>query len=285
MKKAVSITVLIGYILVVCTFLSLKIEHTMMTQAVTVTLDAVTQNTVSGSALFRDERGEHLYYVEEGLGWEDGLRVREFREDLYTYDPVTNTIELSMYYNWEIITTASRQPQPGEKINLLANRETGTDSYLLLYPDGVPETIADISGVSITALGSHAVIVEVRNAKMPFIEHEAKNALAAYQQEGWRVYSLKDIDKLSGYLPSLILSSILLLIPVILLLLQCVMKQATPKTLGVFVIIALLMMGVAFVCIYSMDFPSSLLPNKNVFDLKHYAHLYSEIQSGLPKLK
>ena len=131
MKRAVSISMLIGYLLIVCTLLSLKIESTMMVQAVTHPLNAVTENTVSDSALFSDGHGKHLYYVEEGIGWDDGLRVKEFEEDLYSHNLGTRTVELSMYYDWNVIVTASRQPQAGEKIEIIENRSTEQDHYLL----------------------------------------------------------------------------------------------------------------------------------------------------------
>lgn len=48
-----------------------------------------------------------------------GLRVKEFEKDLFSHNSGAHTVELSMYYDWNVIMTASRQPRTGEKTRLL----------------------------------------------------------------------------------------------------------------------------------------------------------------------
>lgn len=284
MKRAVSISMLIGYLLIVCTLLSLKIESTMMIQAVTHPLNAVTENTVSDSALFSDGHGKHLYYVEEGIGWDDGLRVKEFEEDLYSHNLGTRTVELSMYYDWNVIVTASRQPQAGEKIEIIENRSTEHDHYLLFYPNGTPDSLSAITEAKLIAVGDNAAIVELENARTPFLEHEAKAVLAPYQQQGWRVYSLNCVTQFADYIPTLTLTLVLLLIPLVSLVLSCIMRHSQAIVLWINAGIAFILMAIAFYLISTITLPSSLLPANHIFDWNHYNLLFSEIGTALKQL-
>lgn len=285
MKRAVSISILIGYLLVVCTFLSLKIENTMMIQAVTHQLNAVTENTVSDSALFSDENGKHLYYVQEGIGWDNGLRVKEFEEDLYSHNLGTRTVDLSMYYDWNVIMTASRQPQAGEKIQVIENRSTERDCYLLIYPNGTPSNLADITEAELIAINDNAAVVELENASTPFLEHEAKSILAPYQQQGWRVYSLNCVAQFADCIPTLALALVLLLIPLVLLVLSCLMRHSQATILWINAGISFVLMAIAFYFIFPITLPSSLLPTNQIFDWNHYSHMISEICAALGQLE
>ena len=284
MKRAVSISMLIGYLLIVCTFLSLKIENTMIIHAATHQLNAVTENTVSDSALFSDDSGKHLYYVEEGIGWDDGLRVKEFEEDLYSHNLGTRTVDLSMYYDWNVIMTASRQPQAGEKIQVIENRSTERDRYLLIYPNGTPSNLANITEAELIAINDNAAIVELENASTPFLEHEAKSILAPYQQQGWRVYSLNCVAQFADCIPTLALALVLLLIPLVLLVLSCLMRSSQAIVLWINAGISLALMATAFYFISTITLPSSLLPANHIFDWNHYSLLFSEIGTALKPL-
>lgn len=285
MKRAVSISMLIGYLLIVCTFLSLKIENTMIIHAVTHQLNAVTENTVSDSALFSDDSGKHLYYVEEGIGWDNGLRVKEFEEDLYSHNLGTRTVDLSMYYDWNVIMTASRQPQAGEKIQVIENRSTERDRYLLIYPNGTPSNLADIAEADLIAISDNAAVVELENASTPFFEHEAKSILAPYQQQGWRIYSLNCVAQFADCIPTLALVLVLLLIPLVLLVLSCLMRHSQAIVLWINAGIAFILMVIAFYLISTITLPSSLLPANHIFDWNHYNLLFSEIGTALRQLK
>ena len=285
MKRAVSISMLIGYLLIVCTFLSLKIENTMIIHAVTHQLNAVTENTVSDSALFSDDNGKHLYYVEEGIGWDDGLRAKEFEEDLYSHNLGTRTVDLSMYYDWNVIMTASRQPQTGEKIEVIENRSTERDRYLLIYPNGTPSNLSNITEAKLIAISDNAVVVEVENACTPFLEHEAKSILAPYQQQGWRVYSLNCVEQFADCLPTLALALVLLLIPLISLVLSCIMRHLQATVLWINAGMSFVLMAIAFYFIFPITLPNSLLPANQVFDWNHYSTQSSEICIALRQLE
>lgn len=285
MKRAVSISALIGYLLVVCTFLSLKIENAMMIQAVTHQLNAVTENTVSDSALFSDDSGKHLYYVEEGIGWDNGLRVQEFEKNLYSHNLGARTVDLSMYYDWNVIMTASRQPQAGEKIQVIENRSTERDRYLLVYPNGTPSNLSAITEAKLIAVSDNAAVVELENATTPFFEHEAKSILAPYQQQGWRIYSLNCVAQFADCIPTLALALVLLLIPLVLLVLSCLMRSSQAIVLWINAGISLALMATAFYFISTITLPSSLLPANQVFDWNHYSTLSSEIGIALRQLE
>ena len=284
MKSAVGISMLIGYLLVVCTFLSLKIENTMMIQAVTHPLNAVTENTVSDSALFSDENGKHLYYVEEGIGWDDGLRVKEFGEDLYSHNQSTGIVELSMYYDWNVISTASRQPQAGEKVEIIDNRSTEQDRYLLIYPNGTPSNLSTITEAKLIAVSENAAVVELENASTPFFEHEAKSILATYQQQGWRIYSLNCVAQFVECIPTFVLAFVLLLIPLFLLVPSCMIRHSKATVLWINAGIAFILMAIAFYLISTITLPISLLPANHIFDWNHYSLLFSEIATALKQL-
>lgn len=284
MKSAVGISMLIGYLLVVCTFLSLKIENTMMIQAVTHPLNAVTENTVSDSALFSDENGKHLYYVEEGIGWDDGLRVKEFEEDLYSHNQSTGIVELSMYYDWNVISTASRQPQAGEKVEIIDNRSTEQDRYLLIYPNGTPSNLSTITEAKLIAVSENAAVVELENASTPFFEHEAKSILATYQQQAWRIYSLNCVAQFIECIPTIVLAFVLLLIPLFLLVPSCMIRHSKATVLRINAGIAFILMAIAFYLISTITLPISLLPANHIFDWNHYSLLFSEIATALKQL-
>lgn len=285
MKRAVSISMLIGYLLIVCTFLSLKIENTMIIHAVTHQLNAVTENTVSDSALFSDDSGKHLYYVEEGIGWDDGLRVKEFEEDLYSHNLGTRTVDLSMYYDWNVIMTASRQPQAGEKIQVIENRSTERDLYLLVYPNGTPSNLSAITEAKLIAVSDNAAVVELENATTPFFEHEAKSILAPYQQQGWRIYSLNCVAQFVECIPTFVLAFVLLLIPLFLLVPSCMIRHSKATVLWINAGISSVLMAIAFYFISPITLPISLLPANHIFDWNHYSLIFSEIGTALRQLE
>ncbi len=285
MKRKYVVAVLLIYVLIACTFFSVKIEKTMMTQVTAVTVDSVEKVEIPITALFRDENGQYLYHAEEGVGWLEGLRAQECEDNTYTVDYYRQVVDGSSLWDQTVILSASRQPKIGEKVNVLEQRETVTDLYLFVYPEGVPASLSESTNANLTLQSLNAALIEVSDAQMPFLEHDVKNQFEAYQREGWKAYSLQSVEKMAESFPKAILAFVLFLIPVMLLLLTCILPQTGSKLLWINIGASAVALVGIFALLSSIDLPPSLVPVDNIFDFTHYTNILSEIESALAQLQ
>ena len=100
------------------------------------TEDGFSRWTIPADALIRDTEGMHLFYGEEGEGWEEGTRVKE--ADPFMYSVEGNSILLPDELDRSYLMYASRPVKVGERIIWSRSHPEGEDCYLVIDP-GEPD--------------------------------------------------------------------------------------------------------------------------------------------------
>lgn len=261
MRRFLRMTLLLGYILLTCTALSVRIEEAMTLRVTAKTYNLFLQPKLSASTLFWDEGGSHLYYLEK----EDGtFIVRELEAgDDYNINYEENSVTLSGVGECNVILSASRQPQAGERAEVLRGREETRDRFLLVGLEEVQ-------------------IVEKDRAQTPFLAHEAKQSLGLEFPEDWEAYSLKDADVFVENIPQITLMLALFLLPVVLLTGSCILESK--KALWCNIGLSAASFGGAWIMLSAVKLPLSWLPPDNIFRLSHYRGQMIEILQALEQL-
>ena len=270
MRRFLRMTLLLGYILVICTLLSGKIEDTMAVRVTTKTFDLFLQPALPVSTLFWDDSGCHLYYLEET---DAGPVVREMDETDYNINYEESSIVLSGVGECSVILSASRQPVAGEKAEVLKKRGQAQDRYLLTgqvwdSPEEAPQT--------------QVQIVEKDRAQTPFLAHEAKQSLGLEFPEDWELYSLQDAEAFVKSLPKIAFMLSLFFLPVVLLAGSCIMESRKALWCNTGLSAAAVLGGWGLCA--GLSLPVSWLPPDNIFRLSHYRGQMNAVLQALEQL-
>ena len=280
-KKALCFFTFVLYVLAACTVLSYWIEETMMTRVELGPVNTKAAHTfvlreLPERALFRDERGLHLYEVYDGTGWESGKRIREVSGWTTQGD---GTVYVPGYPDTAYVFSATRQPRAGEKVSLLESQERGDDTYLLIFGGELPKDAQlPLEAVGFEARGN-AALMEMRSFPIPFMEQRAKTAseLTGFAE---RIFSLGDTEQFLNQLPRIAGGAAVLLAGLVFLIAAWRMSKAG--------LLRCVNGALAALCLCLLPgtlskilLPGSLLPEENVFALSHYRTALDTVFNGL----
>lgn len=282
-RKVLCVFSLILFLLIFCTFLSMKIEVEMLTQVEVKTIKASKiyfgNIELPISVLFKDEYQSHLYEVVEGTGWESGMRIQEIASQQYQVSEESQLVTLSPGQDYSFVLTASRQPSYGELVEIVEDTQTAPDTYLVYYPTGVPEYEAIPEGYELLSQGKNTLLLAVENGTFPFFEHRAKSELTEIATADMHVFSLSAVEDFLSQLPLLTAVALLLILPVMLWAASCVFS-GWEKGKGVVCLnIALIVLALCLLpqVLMQIDLPTSLLPTQNILDISFYKPTFSLI--------
>ena len=284
MKKRIGyICLLVGFLLIGCTFLSHRVENVMMTQAVVRTLKG-SNIVLPDKVLFKDSGVPVMYAAEEGLGWNTGLRADEVPSRVYE---VLGDGRLQLDAYMDLIYTASREPIAGQRVNRISDddRKIAPDQYLVIYANGVPEKHTFSDDLSLVKRSDSVMLLDAAEAKRPFMEHEVKGKFDSIWGLQWRIYSLTDLRQFVGSLPLIALAAVLAVIPVMLFLLgACLPPKITDRDLmfRFHMGFGILALAGFIVLINTIQLPFSLMPTDMIFQWEHYA---AELQTAMAALE
>lgn len=279
-KKALCFFTVVLYVLAACTVLSHWIEETMMTRVELGPVNTKAAHTfvlreLPERALFRDERGLHLYEVYDGTGWESGKRIRE----VSGWSLTGECVSISGFPDTAYVFSATRQPRAGEKVSLLESQERGDDTYLLIFGGELPKDAQlPLEAVGFEVKGN-AALMEMRSFPVPFMEQRAKTAseLTGFAE---RIFSLGDTEQLLNQLPRIAGGAAVLLAGLVFLIAAWRMPKAG--------LLRCVNGALAALCLCLLPgtlskilLPGSLLPEENVFALSHYRTALDTVFNGL----
>lgn len=279
-RRILCVICLVLYLLTASTFLSLKIEKEMLTQAEVMNVkgDPAWGQKVSipQAALFEDEEGTHLYELVEGTGWESGLRVREIPWEGYELNPGDGRLYLADIRDYCFITSASRQPVPGELVEIIDTKEAEltSDRFLFVYPQGGQN-------------GESGVLVSVESMTDYFLEHRQKGEYRDMAAPGWRIFSLNAVESFWNQLPLIAVIAVLLLAVTVLWVFSFAVCGSTDRPKRVFFLVgavSIASLAAIFFILHHMDLPSAMLPDTNILDTRHYRSEVETMLSGLKTL-
>lgn len=278
MKKRIGyICLFVSFLLIGCTFLSRRVEKNMMTQVVAVSpmrYDMLLPVTAL-------QEGK-LYYLEEGLGWNTGTRATQISDFYYKFTE-KGQILLDGYREERVVVSASRNLQPGDRVNPLQERETGQDQYLVIYSGAMPKQLNLPEGAALRKQAEGVLLLDMEEVSLPFLENEAKTQLLRIQGRQWQICSMADLEGFARSLPRLALAAVFAAIPPVLFLLGAVLTPRK-KDLMLRLHIPVGLVGVAgFIgLIFSIQLPFSLVPKDMIFQWDHYA---AQLQTVLDALE
>lgn len=279
-RKALCFFTFVLYVLAACTVLSHWIEETMMTRVELGPVNTKAAHTfvlreLPERALFRDERGPHLYEVYDGTGWESGKRIRE----VSGWSLTGECVSVSGFPDTPYVFSATRQPRAGEKVSLLESQERGDDTYLLIFGGELPKDAQlPLEAVGFEARGN-AALMEMRSFPVPFMEQRAKTAseLTGFAE---RIFSLGDTEQFLNQLPRIAGGAVVLLAGLVFLIAAWRMPKAG--------LLRCVNGALAALCLCLLPgtlskilLPGSLLPEENIFALSHYRTALDTVFNGL----
>lgn len=280
-KKALCFFTFVLYVLAACTVLSHWIEETMMTRVELGPVNTKAAHTfvlreLPERALFRDERGLHLYEVYDGTGWESGKRIREVSGWTTQGD---GTVYVPGYPDTAYVFSATRQPRAGEEVSLLESQERGDDTYLLIFEGELPKDAQlPLETVGFEVKGN-AALMEMQSFPVPFMEQRAKTAseLTVFAE---RIFSLGDTEQFLNQLPRIAGGAAVLLAGLVFLIAAWRMPKAG--------LLRCVNGALAALCLCLLPgtlskilLPGSLLPEENIFALSHYRTALDAVFNGL----
>ncbi|MGN1027439.1 MAG: hypothetical protein ACI4P4_13680 [Faecousia sp.] len=278
-KKVLCFFSLVLYLLIACTLLSGKIQEEMITQVeigpvnTRAPHEQVTRE-LPGRMIFTDETGNHVYEVVDGTGWEDGPRIREEGSWSLSGDGV---VSIPGYPDSRYVTSASRQPQPGERVEILGKPEWTDDRYLAIYDDGVPEGYPLPSGTEDMVQSEQAMLLTMTGVITPFMEHRAKT-MSMITDHARHIFSLTDVEQFFAQLPNVTAVILTLAAGLVFWAHACCLSfrgegggWLTKQDVGIVAATLCLLP----VLLRRFDFPASLLPEENILQWSHYREEFS----------
>lgn len=304
-KKVMCFLFLAVFLLTACTFLSTKIEEEMMTQ-VTVH-NAKPKKAGAGivslpvyylyfedetiDAIHRDYDGVYgaetytLYQLENGSGWEEGLRVYEVDQEAYHLDPLEYAVVgFDETRGWSFISCASRRPQVGQKVEILKNEEKGTEYYLLRYPSDIPTVEFLPPDMTILAQEGNSMVVSLKNVPQAMLYQRTRQMLGDYGTLGIEIYSLRAVDQFLHCLPPIAGVAVLLIFALVIWVQSYILLKNDWENR--FYLAANALMGLALLwglwqLLQRIDLPASLLPGDSILNLGYYQQESASIFEAL----
>lgn len=273
---------LVGTVLVECTILSGYISRQMTIEVTTTvgTYDSEFAATRLPLSAFRQEEGETvLYVVEEGSGLTPGLRAKRVPADLFHQDQSYGytTADSAATY----VIYAARPLYDGAAVEKLPAAASAPDTYLMWTPEG---TELSLDGKFSQGAAGMFWLLPQEEAAQPFVVDSELDALARNEaRTACRLFSFQELAAFSAALPWLAFAAVLVLASLVLCGLVCLLpgKLYGRKYTAVLGGGCVLLWGGLFLLLRQLDLPSSVLPQENIFNLRHYRQYLTMAREGL----
>ena len=155
-RRVLCVFILVFWALIICTFLSVRIEEMMILIISTIETDGKDLNpSIPADTLFYDETGMHPYRAYHGSGWEDGLRIYE--ENLASYHVDGELLRLEL--QGKFVRYSTRNLRLGEEVILWEAFQRADDIWIAVFPGGVPAYTEVSDKVQVIAQTDDAVML------------------------------------------------------------------------------------------------------------------------------
>lgn len=280
-KKALCAFILVFWMLIACTMLSVKVEEQMIPQVTTIEPDrsGYTNPELPIDCLQFDDYGMHLFTTYEGTGWEAGTRVKE--EQAGSYEIGEETIKPE--YAWGTFVQYTSKPlKSGELVEVQRGGDRIPDYWLGVFTDDKPDFSSLPEGIAIEEENEKAVLLSVENAQQPYMDGRAKSVVP--QLFSANAYSFSEMQKFLDTLPYAGLALGLLIAAVTLWACSCFLTKKAKYYKVSLMINFCLGIGMLF-CLHltlgMIDLPSSMLPRQHITDFGYFVREYSEFFNTL----
>lgn len=304
MKKRVILALaLAAFLLIACTMLSTKIEEEMLTQVASFDIPPKPAgkyeinlpmwylhnegDTMDTEKFFlsTDFSQCDLYQLEEGVGWEEGLRIRAVEKDAYRADALAGGITgADETRGWRFVTYASRPPKDGLKAEVLEKEELGLERYLVYYPDGIPADAVPSNNMTILKQEGNTLLISLNRAPKTMLPERARRQMGTYGVKGVTMYSLSAMEQFLENLPKIAGVICILFAGAAVWVQSCFLLANDWENrwylrlnacFGVILLLAL------YALLKRIDLPASLLPRENILELSHYSRIFGQALGSL----
>ena len=293
-KKGFLVLLLTLWLLLFNTFFAFRVEK-LMTPFVTTTSPQHNAKSIGTvvplDCQFWDDTGAVvLYQVYEGMSWESGDCVRPLNPELYEIKdrdiPVKGLVTIVQY--------STKPPRTGEQVNVIEKRERRDDAWLAVYPKETFQMKELGEDITIEAQNDSAALLSIAETEQPFLEKSAISMIfksEVFSTENTAgtgpqvsICSLLETKQFFSQLPVLAVLIAIVIGFLILWVESCILANdliKNKRSLMSNAVIALILTVAVPVCIHSLNFPSSLLPQNNIAEVEFYANKYSEVFGAL----
>lgn len=291
-RRVICIFSLVFWLIALSTFLSIRIEEWMT--PVISTLDAKR----SGERLFEfpadgvvyDETGMmHLYCSFEGSGWEKGQRVHDIGNNILYIEGDNVIID----FGGDCIRYSTRALREGEAVTKPKKFERANDTWVAVFPDGVPECEPAMN-VTIAETTDNLLVVNAENANIPFMEGYARTLINPekdedyyFQEPNSSVYSLNELKQFMDCMVLLGILMAAILFVVVDWAWSFIVSRDYKKNAKLLMInggAALVLLALSPLLLHFVNLPQSMLPQFHITDFAHYSAEFSKIFSVLDTL-
>lgn len=282
-RTMVCFFILVFWGLMICTILSDNIHRQMTAKVMVIKKEQFSSSGVKLplNVLFSDKNGLHLYEAAEGDNWEKGKHVQEVPS--YQYQIGEEDIVVSGGAEYGYIQYASKAVTDGDAIQIVSQSKTEEELYLRITEE--EENVEEWIGAGNLIEKKNGVLLFSMAGKQPYMEEQMRGDLSI--AEGGRLYNLNEVTVFFRNLPLVSALFVFLLLFFIIWVCSCILLRDWDRNkyflignLGA----ALLLLAVFIEVACRISLPSSLLPDKNIFELSYYKNEFLEIVEGLRKL-
>lgn len=267
------------------TFLSIRIEKWMMpVVSQTATNDKDPYPEIPADSLFYDDMGMHIYRTRIGQGWEPGIRVWEVSPTDYFI--IDGKVRFSQGAG-EFIQYATRTLRVGEEIMRAEAFQYADDTWIGIYPNGVPAYELYSDKFTVEAEMDTALLISAVEADTPFMEDRARSKVVVekmdfewYEPPTSTFYSLNDLRTFLNNVLLLGLLAAMMLFTVILWGWSFWLSREYRENRKLLVInggVTALLLALSPLLLHFINIPNSLLPQYHITDFGHYAAEFSEL--------
>lgn len=299
-KMVICAAALVLWLLIACTFLSMRIEDQMI-PAVKYFSGG---EDLDIDVLFWDEQGAHFFYTWGGSTSLEDDEVEEQDSSQYSIEYVEENGEIfpvlkgGAGYGLNIIQYATKIPVAGGRIKEVQTQEYQDDTWLMVNTNPDPELGEIIlpqefaRGIELSESAGSAAVFSVKSQPQPFMPDMAYSAIYSLDKvlsrqipdQNVEVFSLTDVRT---FLSEMLKVALLCAIVVFVLVIsgfsfalagghrENKFSLCVNGGLGVLLLLGFIILTMA------ISLPSSLLPADVILSFKHYSEEFSVIRTAL----
>lgn len=285
-KNILRVFSLLAIFIFTCTMISRFVEGWMMPRVILTSLrmdNRSAETWIRLDALRETENGTIAYAVIEKEGMQPGLFIQEAQADVLGIDK-NNNASVDLYYGYKYVLFSTKNLLNGQEIVPIVDQETTEDEYLLIFSEETEVSKDALSACGFTDIRISGNTAWVRNpeAQMPFLADQLQAKLRSNGVEVIQLFSLHEVEQMKAAVPNLILVGVIFLILIVLWGIFC-RVITKPHVWKIGLVLGLIVIG--FVSLYlalkTVYLPSSLLPERHIFDFAHYTEQSETIRTAM----
>ena len=282
-KNILRIFSLFAILIITCSMFSRFVEDWMTPRVIDVSAkEQGSGSVINVHAIREDMDGMMAYAVIERQGVQPGLFTD--RNPVTFCEAADAKATTSLYAGQKYVLYSTKPIWNNQEIIPIKKQAAIEDEYLLIFHEEEPASPEQLKACGFTDIKIYGNSARVRdaNAKTPFMEDQLFAKLSDNGMLIQKAYSMNEAQQMKASVPKLLLVGVLLLVLVMLwgVLCRVIGKPTKAKVLITLGLIIFGFVGFYF-ALQAVHLPSSLLPERHIFDIKHYISIFNSFELGM----